>query len=173
MKKILFTAALLTLSFSLAAQTDSTAISVVKIGYIDSDSILTLHPQKKKIDRHLQDATAEYESEYKRMKSDYNKKVKDYLKNNGELLNSIKLARQAEITEAEKRIAAYKMQYQQQLQHERDSLTRGMQHDIALIVNQVAAEQNITVVLDKKNALYLAPNCIDLFPFVEKKLLQK
>ncbi len=172
MKKTLFTAMLLALSFSIAAQNDSTT-TTIKIGYIDSDSILNLHPQKKKIDRHLHTATTEYESEYKRMKSDYNKKVKDYLKNSGELLNSIKLARQAEITEAEKRIAAYKMQYQQQLQHERDSLMQTLQHDIAIIVNQVAVEQNITVVLDKKNALYLAPNCIDLFPFVEQKLLKK
>lgn len=173
MKKLLFSAFLFFVCCNLIAQTDSLNIQSIKIGYIDMDSILNILPEKVNIDKHLQTATAEYEKEFKRMQQEYNKKVKDYLKTNSEMLDAIKLARQAEITEAEKRIAAYKIQYKQQIKHEQDSLYTQLKKGITLIINQIAKEQNITVVLDKKNTHYLAPICIDLYPFVEKKLLKK
>ena len=173
MKRFLFSAFLFFVCCNLIAQTDSLNIHSIKIGYIDMDSILNISPEKIKIDKHLQTATAEYEKEFKRMQQEYNKKVKAYLKTNSEMLDAIKLARQAEITETEKRIAAYKIQYKEQIKHERDSLFKELQKNISLIINQVAQEQNITVVLDKKSTHYLAPYCIDLYPFVEKKLLKK
>ena len=137
------------------------------------DSILGIAPERVKIDKHIQAVTTEYEKEFKRMQQEYNKKVKDFLKNNEELLDAIKLARQAEITEAEKRLATYKLQYKQQVKHEQDSLNTQLQNNIDNLIKQVAKEMKITVVLDKKNTRYLSPSCIDLFPFVEKKLLKK
>lgn len=170
MKKLLFAIVLLFVGLNAVAQNDSIPLPTVQIAYINFDSLLLSHPQKKQIDRQIQEATAEYEKEYKRMQTEYNKKVKDYLKNNGNLLETIKLARQAEITEAEKRLAQYKKQYRTQLQHESDSLTTILTTELTTLVRQVAKEQNITVVLDTKNALYLAPMCIDLYPLVEQKL---
>ena len=172
MKKLFFSTLLFLFAYNAIAQTDSLTPSI-KIGYIDIDSILEISPEKSKIEKQIQTATAEYEKEFKRMQQEYNKKVKDYLKNNNEMLDAIKKARQAEITEAEKRLATYKIQYKEQIKHEQDSLMKALEKNISFIINQIAQEQNITIVLDKKHTHYLAPNCIDLFPFVEKKLLKK
>lgn len=157
---------------NIVAQQDTLSVPII-IGYIDMDSILSIAPERVKIDKHIQAVTTEYEKEFKRMQQEYNKKVKDFLKNNEELLDAIKLARQAEITEAEKRLATYKLQYKQQVKHEQDSLNTQLQNNIDNLIKQVAKEMKITVVLDKKNTRYLSPSCIDLFPFVEKKLLKK
>ena len=92
---------------NIVAQQDTLSAPII-IGYIDMDSILSIAPERVKIDKHIQAVTTEYEKEFKRMQQEYNKKVKDFLKNNEELLDAIKLARQAEITEAEKRLATYK-----------------------------------------------------------------
>lgn len=173
MKKRIHRFALFALLCTSLVHTAPLSAQGVIVAYINKDSIINVHPQKFFFDKHISDATTEYESELNRMKTDYNKKIKDYLKNNNELITTIKLARQAEITEAEKRIASYKMQYQAVLQNERDSLTKILQNDITRIINQVAKEKNITIVLDKKDALYLDSTCIDLFPLVEQKLLQK
>lgn len=157
---------------NIVAQQDTLSMPII-IGYIDMDSIVSIAPEKAKTDKHIQTITTEYEKEFKRMQQDYNKKVKDFLKNNKELLDAIKLARQAEITEAEKRLANYKIQYKQQVKHEQDSLNTQLINNIDNLIKQVAKEMKITVVLDKKNTRYLSPSCIDLFPFVEKKLLKK
>ena len=157
---------------NIVAQQDTLSMPII-IGYIDMDSIVSIAPEKAKIDKHIQTITTEYEKEFKRMQQDYNKKVKDFLKNNKELLDAIKLARQAEITEAEKRLANYKIQYKQQVKHEQDSLNTQLINNIDNLIKQVAKEMKITVVLDKKNTRYLSPSCIDLFPFVEKQLLKK
>ena len=68
------------------------------------------------VEAQLSQLNALYTAEYERMTSEYNGKVKDYIAISKSLSEPIKLARQAEITEYEERMAIYKKRYTEELE---------------------------------------------------------
>ena len=140
------------------------------IGYLNSDSLFATLDEVVSVNEKIANLQVGYENEYKLMKIDYNKKVKDYIEKNATLPESIKLARQSEITETEKRIALYKQRYTAEIEHTRDSLLAPVKATFNAAIRQTAEEQHLLVILDNKQALYLSSQCINITPFVIEKL---
>ena len=88
---------------------------VVRIAYINRDSILVAIPQVEAIEKELSQLAKEYEVEFVKMTKEYESKVKSYLERNKQMSEPIKLARQTEITELEARMSMYKKRYQKAL----------------------------------------------------------
>ena len=102
--------------------------------------------------------------------SEYNKKVKDYLEKNSTFSKPIKLARQAEITETEKRIALYKQRFEEVFSKEKDSLMMPIFQEVDSLIKSTSEELNLTVVINKKELLFFSADCIDLQPIIKQKL---
>lgn len=146
------------------------AQDTIRIAYIDKQAVIQMMPEKADIDTKLSGMTAQFESEYQRMTNEYNLKVRDYLKENKELSEPIRLARQAEITESEERAAIYKLRYTTELEKQRSTLWAPVMERMQEAIKSVAQENNITVVLDHGTPVYLAPSCMDITQLVIDKL---
>ena len=78
--------------------------AVVRIAYINRDSIISLIPQVGTIEKELLKLEDDYKAEFVKMTKEYEGKVKSYLERNKQMSEPIKLARQTEITELEEKI---------------------------------------------------------------------
>lgn len=150
---------------------DSTAIQTcVRIGYIDCDSIIKLLPDYQTGIQNVGKLQSQYEQEYASMQNAYNEKVKSYLENNGTLKRPIKLARQAEITEDEQRMAVYKENYTNDIRSKKKGLYDTSHALVNNAVKQVAKAYKINIVFDNKTPVYVDETCVNLTPDVKKLL---
>jgi len=141
-----------------------------RIGYIDRSLLLTKMSEVVQVEAQLAQLNSLYTAEYERMTSEYNAKVKDYMATSKSLSEPIKLARQAEITEYEERMAIYKQRYTEEVKKQTALLWEPINSKVKKAIAAVAKAQGITVVLDQITPLYVAESCVDLLPFVKQEL---
>lgn len=172
LKKTIVICAILSVAIGIQAQTDSTKIvaNPLKIGFVDRDFLISTHPKTSQIETTLSSLQEDFEKELKRMTAEYNKKVRDYLEKNDTFSKPIKLARQAEITEAEKRIAFYKQRFGEVFSKEKDSLMMPIYQEVDSLIKNISEELKLTVVVKKEDLLFFSADCIDLQPVIKQKL---
>ena len=141
-----------------------------RIGYIDHSLLFSKMSEVSQVEAQLSQLNALYTAEYERMTSEYNGKDKDYIAISKSLSEPIKLARQAEITEYEERMAIYKKRYTEELKKQTSILWEPIYKQVKKTIEKVAKEQFVTVVLDQETPLYMSESCVDLLPFVKQEL---
>lgn len=144
--------------------------SAVRIAYINKVDILALIPQITKIEKELSKLEEEYEAEFVVMSKEYERKVKLYLEKNKQMSEPIKLARQTEITELESRMAIYKKRYQEELAKQRVELYAPINEYVDKAIRTVCQREQITILFDQGQPLYVSAQCIDLTPLVKAEL---
>ena len=143
---------------------------VVRIAYINRDSILAVIPQVEAIEKELSQLAKEYEVEFVKMTKEYESKVKSYLERNKQMSEPIKLARQTEITELEARMSMYKKRYQEELAKQRIKLYTPVNEYIDKIIRVVCQREQITILFDQGQPIYMSSQCVDLTPLVKAEL---
>lgn len=144
--------------------------AVVRIAYINRDSIISLIPQVGTIEKELLKLEDDYKAEFVKMTKEYESKVKLYLERNKQMSEPIKLARQTEITELEARMSMYKKRYQEELVKQRAELYAPINEYIDNAIRRVCAREQITILFDQGQPLYVSSQCIDLTPLVKSEL---
>jgi Skp family chaperone for outer membrane proteins len=158
-------------ALSLTAQTDSVSVETplsnpIRIGYVSRDSVLARMPESERIGREYEALEKEYTAEYDNMVKGYNQKVKSYIENSRTLNETIRLARQAEITEIEKRIQAYKESYLKALDSYKKQAYTPLYERLDSAVRQAAQEARLTILFDRDTPVYMSPDCVDITPAV-------
>ncbi len=138
------------------------AQDTLRIGYIDFEHVLSQMDEYASVQKEIDHLAKTYTDEYKRMESEYNDKVKDYITNGKTLSEPIKLAHQAEITEYEERMALYKKRYIAEIENQREAQEKPVRDKLKNAIKQVADAQKITLVLDGKTPIYATSPCVDL-----------
>jgi outer membrane protein len=175
MKKIILIIVLsLTVGVTLYSQ-DSLPIlqpksAVVRIAYINRSSIIAVIPQVETIEKLLSQLRKDYEAEFVKMTKEYEGKVKSYLERNKQMSEPIKLARQTEIAELESRMAMYKKRYQEELDKQRDELYAPINEYLDNAIRRVCEREQITILFDQGQPLYMSAQCVDLTSLVKTEL---
>ena len=82
----------------------------------------------------------------------------------------IKLARQTEITELEARMSMYKKRYQEELVKQRIALYAPINEYVDKAIRHVCEREQITILFDQGQPLYMSAECVDLTPLVKTEL---
>ena len=143
---------------------------VVRIAYINRDSIVAAIPQVESIEKELLQLAKEYEVEFVKMTKEYESKVKSYLERNKQMSEPIKLARQTEITELEARMSMYKKRYHEELVKQRVELFTPINEYVDKMICVVCQREQITILFDQGQPIYMSPQCLDLTPLVKAEL---
>ena len=144
--------------------------AVVRIAYINRDSIIAIIPQVTTIEKELSKLEEDYKAEFVKMTREYDNKVKSYLERNKQMSEPIKLARQTEITELEARMSMYKKRYQEELTKQRTELYAPINEYIDKAIRSVCEREQITILFDQGQPLYVSAQCVDLTPLVKAEL---
>lgn len=168
-KKILFAFLLFTL---VALTTDLSAQTGCNVAYINSTELLELIPGKGEASNAIKQLNQKYKDELKFMQNDYNSKYTDFLANQNNLAESIKLRRMQELYELEQNISRFMKIAQEDIESQETQLIAPLRDKLSSIVSQLGIEQGYTCIYDKANPtlVFISPDAVDATPFVKARL---
>ena len=144
-----------------------------KFGHINSVEILSMMPEKANIEKSINDLNEQWNTELTKLRDEYYTKIKEYQdKMNNNMLESIKAARQSEITELEKRIAALQKTANEDLQKKQQELFAPVIEKVKKAINEVGAENDLLYIFDlsTQGIIYQSPKSNDITSLVKNKL---
>ena len=163
MKKILLLSLTLLISISSFSQN--------KFGYIDSQELLLLMPERKKAEEEVQTFAKSLESQLQAMTAEYQQSVQEYQANEATYTDLVKQDKVTEITGLEQRIQSFQQNAQQALQSKEQELLEPILQKARKAIEDVASEGDYTYIFDKSvgSILYVkeSENILDK---VKKKL---
>ncbi|MBR4155277.1 MAG: OmpH family outer membrane protein [Bacteroidales bacterium] len=169
MKKLvkLFFAVVFTVGVAFGANAQS-----VKIGHVDSGSILQIMPETAKVEQDLQAYAAELQYELQAMAAEYQSKLQDYQANQATMSNLIRQSKEKEILDLETRIQEFQASADMALQSKQVELLNPIIEKVQNAVNEVGQEKGFTYILDKTAGVvvYIGENAIDITADVKAKL---
>ena len=163
MKKITFLTLLCALTLSSIAQN--------KFGYIDSQELLMLMPERKTAETEVQEFAKSLESQLGSMTAEYQQSVQEYQANESTYTDLVKQDKVAEITGLEQRIQAFQQNAQQSLQAKEQELLEPILSKARKAIEDVATEGDFTYIFDKSiGSILYAKESENVLPLVKKKL---
>ena len=141
MKKIL----LLSLTFLISIS----SFSQNKFGYIDSQELLLLMPERKTAEEEVQTFAKSLESQLQAMTAEYQQSVQEYQANEATYTDLVKQDKVTEITGLEQRIQSFQQNAQQALQSKEQELLEPILQKARQAIEDVASEGDYTYIFDK------------------------
>ena len=163
MKKITFLVLLSVFTLSSIAQN--------KFGYIDSQELLMLMPERKTAEAEVQDFAKSLEAQLGAMTAEYQQGVQEYQANEANYTDLVKQDKVAEITSLEQRIQAFQQNAQQSLQTKEQELLEPILSKARQAIEDVATEGGYTYIFDKSiGSILYAKESENVLALVKKKL---
>jgi outer membrane protein len=151
MKKIFFILPLLII-FS------SPLIAQLKIGYVDSDSIMDNLPDVQDARQKLDAMIRDWQNEIRNMENEYKKKKDDLDKRNLIMTDQTRTEAQKELTELENKISTFRDQKfgaNGELFQKQDELMKPVQNKVFNAIQEIAADENLDFVFDRSGDIML------------------
>jgi len=160
-----------TLLLSLTFLISISSFSQNKFGYIDSQELLLLMPERKTAEEEVQTFAKSLESQLQAMTAEYQQSVQEYQANEATYTDLVKQDKVTEITGLEQRIQSFQQNAQQALQSKEQELLEPILQKARKAIEDVASEGDYTYIFDKSvgSILYVkeSENILDK---VKKKL---
>ncbi|MDP3463112.1 MAG: OmpH family outer membrane protein [Bacteroidales bacterium] len=166
--RVLLFAALLMIGTAANAQS-------LKIGYIDSNEVMNMMPERDSIEVSLMKFEQQLERELRAMATEYQSKITDYQNNMATMSNLIKQSKEKEITDLQTRIQEFQQNADQEFSDKRIELLNPLINKVKKAIEDVGKEQNFTYILDSATGviLHMGPNAENVLPLVKAKLKLK
>ncbi len=171
--KSIFISFLVTFSFL-----SSVSIAQLKIGYVDSDTILENSPDMQEVKQQIDALIQEWQTELRKMESDLKAKQDDYEKRKLIMTEQTSQDALAEIAKMQKDIADYrdkKFGASGELFQKQNELMKPIQNKIFLIIQDLATEEELDYVFDRSGDilfLYAKPDYDLTAKIIEKLKLE-
>ena len=163
MKKIL----LLSLTFLISIS----SFSQNKFGYIDSQELLLLMPERKTAEEEVQTFAKSLESQLQAMTAEYQQSVQEYQANEATYTDLVKQDKVTEITGLEQRIQSFQQNAQQALQSKEQELLEPILQKARRAIEDVASEGVYTYIFDKSvGSILYVKESENILEKVKKKL---
>lgn len=147
------------------------ASAQTKLGYINSDAVLTQMPEAKTIKTQIDAYSKQFNDQYVTMNNELQAKGKEYQAQSATMTDATRAAKQTELQDLQKRIQDFGTNAQQQVEAKTNELVKPLSDKIRAAVNAVAKEKGYAYVLDSgTTALIVSPPGDDLTPDVKAKL---
>ncbi len=163
MKKLLLAAIITCFFASVNAQ--------IKLGHINSTSLLQSMPETKNADSALTKFGKSLEDQLKAMSGEYDKKVEEYKKNEASMADPIKEIKVKEITDLEDRIRNFQQSAQDNIQKKKEELYQPIIKKADEAIKAVAKDKGYTYIFDSSvGVLLYANDSDDIISLVKAKL---
>ena len=144
--------------------------SAQKIGHVNSQEIMTLMPETKKMSEKLDSLQTSYENQLANMQEEFNKKLTEFQQQQTTMTAGVKEFRQQELAEMEQRMQMFYQTVQKDLQAKQVEYLQPVQNKLLDAINKVAAAQGCTYVVDRTAVLYVGADALDLTSAVRAEL---
>ena len=144
--------------------------SAQKIGHVNSQEIMALMPETKKMGEKLDSLQTSYENQLANMQEEFNKELTEFQQQQTTMTAGVKEFRQQELAEMEQRMQMFYQTIQKDLQAKQVEYLQPVQNKLLEAINKVGKAQGCTYVMDKASMLYIAPDALDLTSAVRAEL---
>lgn len=134
------------------------SFSQLKIGYVDSESIMENLPDAQDARKRLDDLIQQWQQELNDLQSQWKNKYDDYEKRKLIMTDQTRADLEAELVKLEQQIADYrekKFGTNGELFQKQDELMKPVQNKVFNAIQEVAQEQDLDFVLDKSGDVML------------------
>ena len=125
------------------------AQSGLRIGYVNSETIINELPEAKDAQSKLQDLVSGWQDEIKKRSDALQAKYDDYQKQSNMLNDAAKQSRQKELLDEEQQLNQYRTEKQQELATQREQIMKPIQDKVYQAIEKVAKEKKLNFVFDK------------------------
>jgi outer membrane protein len=173
MTKKIFSILLLTIT--IACLNQGYAQTLERVAYINSKELLEFVQGKANATKSIEELNQKYKNELALMQNDYNNKYTDFLANQNDLAESIKLRRMQELYELEQNINRFMKIAQEDINSQESQLITPLKEKLNEAIRQVGIEQSFICIYDMSNPAiaFITPNAIDANPLVKVKLQRR
>jgi outer membrane protein len=142
-----------------------------KFGYIDSQELLLLMPERKTAEEEVQTFAKSLESQLQAMTTEYQQSVQEYQNNQSTYTDLVKQDKVTEITGLEQRIQSFQQNAQEALQSKEQELLEPILQKARKAIEDVASEGEYTYIFDKSvGSILYAKESENILEKVKKKL---
>ena len=142
-----------------------------KFGYIDSQELLLLMPERKTAEGEVQTFAKSLESRLQAMTAEYQQSVQEYQANEATYTDLVKQDKVTEITGLEQRIQAFQQRANEELIAKEKELLEPILEKARNAIEDVANEGNYTYIFDKSvGSILYAKESENILDKVKKKL---
>lgn len=164
MKKLLLTLALLLAPAIIHAQ------EVQKIGIVDTQAIFTSMTETKAAQAKLDELAGKYEKEVVTMETELRKQYEAYEKEAAKMTDAMKVRKQQDLEELQKRILTHRQIASQDLQKKQMELLAPIQTKLREAISKVGSENGFDYILEASQMLYVGNKGRDITALVRSKL---
>jgi outer membrane protein len=166
-----FTKAIAIFSFVVLFSAFGYSQAALKLGYIDSNEILTLMPETDSLQKELKNYADYLDQQMSAMGMEYQTKLQQYQENVATMSDLIRQTKEKEITDLQQRIQAFQQSADQDLQSKQQELFNPLIEKVKKAIDDVSRENNYTYVFDVgTGALVFFENGDNILPLVKAKL---
>jgi len=147
------------------------AQSKLKLGYLNSDSLMLIMPGIDSANATLKTEYKAYQSKVETMQTELNAKWAAYVKDSAKMLPSIKSLEMAEMQDLNSRITKFSSTADSTFKLRRIALIKPIQAKALKAIEEVAAENGYTYIFDSAlGTMLFKTESYDVTPLVKKKL---
>lgn len=126
--------------------------SPLRIGYMNPQEILDQMPEKKKIERELQQLAKEKRSQLEERTIAFQKRVSQFQNSQNSMSQQQIKQTEKELQKEQQKIQQFRQSIQQQLQRRRSKMLQPIFSKIDKAIQAVAEERNLTFVINEKTS---------------------
>ena len=142
-----------------------------KIGYLNFDQLVDQLPDTKVIRTQLETYNKQFQDAYAAMTTEYQSKGQAYEAQRNTMTDAVRLQKEAELSDLQKRIQAFQADAQQKVQVKTTEITKPLFDKIRAAAAQVAKEKGYAYVINSAQTdLIVSPPGDDLMADVKAKL---
>ncbi len=147
------------------------AQSPLKIGYINSNKLMSTMPEADSAQVQVKKYAAGLQKQMQSMAQEYQSKVRDYQSNVGTMSDLIRQTKEKEISDLQQRIQAFQASADKDVQKKQQELFQPIISKVKTAIDAVGKENGYNYILDVSQGVVLYyGNGDDITPLVKKKL---
>jgi outer membrane protein len=144
--------------------------SAQKIGHVNSQEIMALMPETKRMGEKLDSLQSMYETQLANMQEEFNKKVAEFQQQQTTMTAGVREFRQQELAEMEQRMQMFYQTIQQDLQAKQVEYLQPVRSALLEAISKVGTAKGCTYVMDQAGMLYISSDATDLTSAVKAEL---
>ena len=136
----------------------SPLLAQLKIGYVDSDTIMDNLPDVQDARQELDAMIRDWQTELRNLEAEFTKKKDDFDKRNLIMTDQTRTEAEKELAELERNISAFrdkKFGPKGELFQKQDELMKPLQNKIFNVIQEIAADEDLDFVFDRSGDIML------------------
>lgn len=129
-----------------------------KFGYVSYKEIVTALPEYSIVNAHLDELQAKYEAEIERSEREFNQKYTDFIEEQSQFPDNIRIKRHKELQELMEKAMAFKNEINDAMREARHEMMKPLHDKVNEAVMKVCIEGNYDYILDMDDRTYIAIN---------------